>query len=484
MTEAAFNITDIIGNFSEEKKKYIRCWDVDDYRKFSPGEKLVDLFLETAKPEDGDTVVDWGCGTGRAAKLLHDAGMDVTAVDFAYNCLDSDVKAELGEDFRFIERDITEPVSMPSKYGFCTDVMEHIPPEDVDKVLRNILNNSQHVFFQISTQKDHFGAHPEIARNGEREHLHLTVWNYSTWLKKFVEHGVIVNHSNDLGGAVIFYVTGFGTIDLDNLVGVVNIPKEKQLENMEANSKLGFPNLQPHQKTDIEVMILAGGPSLNDFEDEIYDKRMDGMPLITVNGTYNWAIERGLSPSLQMVIDGRPHNSRFTRQHELTKTTKYVIASQCDPSVFEGLPKDRTYIWQVSDAEAANKFYGKKFDDWWPIHGGSTVTTRALVALQLLGYSKFHVYGLDSCVREEEHHAYEQKENDPQMKRLLKVTLGAGTEFEKDFMVAPWMVNQFRDFEKMIGTVLKDCQMIVYGDGLIASYLRASAEADVKLEET
>ena len=110
---------------------------------------------------------------------------NATLVDFAINCLDPDVKdlidSGLDDWISFVEHDLTQPIDLRSDYGFCCDVMEHIPEEDVDAVLTNILQNSLHVFFQISTVEDHFGhAIDEIG-----DHLHLTVKPYTWWLKKF-----------------------------------------------------------------------------------------------------------------------------------------------------------------------------------------------------------------------------------------------------------------------------------------------------------
>ena len=485
------------GRFSDEKVKYVKCWGVDDYRKYSPGEGLVDDFLEAAKPNKGDTVVDWGCGTGRASKRLYEAGLDVTMVDFAHNCLDDEVKALLESDtedrIRFIEKDLAlDEVEIPSKYGFCTDVMEHIAPEDVDTVLDKIIKNSEHCFFQISTMPDHFGGHPDIAEDGEKVHLHLTVWNYQAWLKKFVEHTVIIHRSNDLQNAVVFFLTGYASPDLNKLIGAVNTPMTKLIENMEENSKLGVKQLQPHQPNDLEVIVLAGGPSINEFEEEIREKRESGMPLVTMNGSYDWAIKHGLKPSLQAIIDARECNSRFVRQVEgVTDETRYLIASQCDPSVFAAVPHDRALMWQVTlepEAEAeVNRLYGEKFVDWLPIPGGSTVALRALCALQALGYRKFHIYGLDSCLPESgfEHHGYEQPENDHQKSTWIWVTLGAGTEWEKKFRCNTWHIVQANDFRGMANRVLQHSKLIVYGDGLIAHWLKASAgQPDVELETT
>jgi hypothetical protein len=204
----------------------------------------------------------------------------------------------------------------------------------------------------------------------------------------------------------MFYLTGWGDDPINWDGGHVNTPIEEIKANMAENSKLlkkGAQNVLPHEANDLEIMLLGGGPTLNDFEDDIREKREAGIPLVTTNGSYNWAIERGLAPSLQLVIDAREHNHRFTKLTEgLTDTTKFVIASQCHPSVFEDLPLDRTYIWQVSISpelvDHVNEYYGEQYEDWYPAPGGSTVMLRAFPLLRMLGYHKLHVYGFDSCV--------------------------------------------------------------------------------------
>jgi 2-polyprenyl-3-methyl-5-hydroxy-6-metoxy-1,4-benzoquinol methylase len=81
----AEELAKILPEYTEEQKKYIKCWDHEPYRRFSPGENCLETFVEAAQPAKGCTVIDWGCGTGRAALKLHEHGLDVTAVDFAYN---------------------------------------------------------------------------------------------------------------------------------------------------------------------------------------------------------------------------------------------------------------------------------------------------------------------------------------------------------------------------------------------------------------
>jgi hypothetical protein len=158
-----------------EVEKYERMWSHSGYRDFAPGEASATLFLDVVKP-DGP-VIDFGCGTGRGALRIAQAGHEITLVDFAGNCRDEAAKA-----LPFVKHDLTRPLDICAPYGYCTDVMEHIPTDDVEDVIRNIMDSANTTFFQISTVHDSFGeviGHP----------LHLTVRPHEWWRQKFIELG-------------------------------------------------------------------------------------------------------------------------------------------------------------------------------------------------------------------------------------------------------------------------------------------------------
>jgi hypothetical protein len=162
-----------------EKDLYRLMWQYDTYRVVAPGEDAVGTFMEVAKPVPGSMVIDFGCGTGRGSVALKKAGLNPLLVDFADNC--RDMEAIL---LPFLEADLTQPIPLSAPYGFCTDVMEHIPTDDVGKVLTNILASAETVFFQISTVPDNMGA--LIGRP-----LHLTVRDHLWWRNWMEEVGTI-----------------------------------------------------------------------------------------------------------------------------------------------------------------------------------------------------------------------------------------------------------------------------------------------------
>lgn len=160
----------------EEREKYQTMWADPRYSERSPGMRFLDDALQKLNIQPGASVVDLGCGTGRVAQALAEQGFDVTAVDIAPNaaaefsgmficaCL-----WELPENFRHFD------------YGFCADVLEHIPTEKISDTLQNIARVADTVYFQIANFECHMGEEHGL-------HLHLTVKPIGWWLEALSQH--------------------------------------------------------------------------------------------------------------------------------------------------------------------------------------------------------------------------------------------------------------------------------------------------------
>lgn len=452
-----------------EAEKYAQMWDRPEYRQAAPGEHIAPSFLQIARPKPGSTVIDFGAGTGRGALMLALLGnVRVEMLDFADNCLDEDVRNALttqAHALAFTRHDLNDPVPLAAEYGYCTNVLEHIPTDQVDRVLQNILRAAQHVFFQISCEDDKLGA-----LIGEP--LHLTVQPYAWWLKKLQALDCVVHWSHDAGTHCLFYVTAWqGGAELVK-VGVLNHAIEACAENVRTNTAAGWQQVMPHETNDIDVMILGGGPSLDQHEQKIRELRADGVKLIALNGAYQWCLDRGITPSAQVIVDARPLNARFTRN--VVDGCKYLIASQCDPAVLEGLPRDRTYLWHTS-AEDFKEILDAAYPVWFGIPGGSTVLLRAIPLMRMLGYRKFHLFGCDSCVVSDKHHAYQQPENDGVP--VFDVIVGGRT-----FKCHPWMATQAQEFVDLIKVFGDEIEIEVHGDGLLRHILIHGADVAANMQ--
>ena len=447
-------------------------WAHPEYRVVAPGEHLADLFIRLASPKTSETVYDFGCGTGRGAiRIQRRTGATVTAFDFTSGCLATEVAMQLNGRFQFKQHDLTKPFDVPvADYGFCTDVMEHIPPQDVDAVIRNVTRAAEKVFFGISTEPDVMGA-----LIGEA--LHLTVQDAYWWHDKLTELDFRVDWSEVRDGAVFFYGSAYATGDDIMDLSRLNVAEDLVTANIRRNLDLGLQDLIPHQvQADQVVYLLAGGPSLADFEQKIIADGKAGLPIVTVNGTYNWLIERGVRPAAQVMVDAREFNKRFLEPH--IDTCKYLVSSQCDHEIVKTLPPAQTWLWHSGDSDLVKGVFNAYAEEtgtsreWFPVYGGSTVTTRALTLLAMLGFRKIEIFGWDSCLRGSTHHAYAQPENDGD--RVIDVFIGG-----KTFQCHPWMIVQANEFQRLVQRIyshIDGFEMVVHGDGLISHLLQHSAD--------
>jgi len=96
----------------------------------------------------------------------------------------------------------------------------------------------------------------------------------------------------------------------------------------------------------------------------------------------------------------------------------------------------------------------------------------------MLGFHNIHMYGFDSCLREDEHHAYAQPENDYGT-HPIPVSVGG-----RIFYCDPWMFSQATEWMEMIGLFGDEISLDVKGDGLIAHIIKTGAELTALEQES
>ena len=445
-----------------EKAKYEKAWAVPEYSRTSPGAKMVRPFLEICKPWKGLRVIDFGCGSGAASLKLADMGFQVTGVDHV------DVRKKGKKKYKFIQHCLWKKFDedIRADYGFCCDVMEHIPEDYVDAVLENMFCRVRHMFLNISFTQDNFGDHPDIA-----DRLHMTVRPYQWWKDKLEKYGQVMDGRDFMHSGIFHCKTGGKEM--------LTINREEAIEHLQNTLALNLPQVYGHQPQDRLTLLLAGGPSLNDFVDEIKEKREAGAALVTCNGTHDWAIEHGMIPSIQFLTDGRQFNERFVRNPQ--EDCQYILNSICHPDVFKNLGYSTDPNWCAKQYQVRiwhggmypealmpiknRHYFGQNF---CIINGGSTVALRGLAILQTMGFRNIEAYGFDGCYGSA--HAYDQPENGGE--QTYPVTI-AGREFQ----CSAWQVAQAQHFiDNVRGGVLNDISLVVHGDGLIAWIIQAGAD--------
>ncbi|WP_424975166.1 class I SAM-dependent methyltransferase [Dinoroseobacter sp. S124A] len=127
-------------------------------------------------------IFDYGCGQART-------------VDWLAKIFDA-------EAYRYDPGlpDHAERPEVTADLVICTDVMEHIPLEDVDRVLAEIRSISPHAFFNISCVKA-----AEILPNGEN--AHCTVRPARWWATRLGAHFDIVRKTRSFTPNSVCLVT-------------------------------------------------------------------------------------------------------------------------------------------------------------------------------------------------------------------------------------------------------------------------------------
>ena len=258
---------------------------------------------------------------------------------------------------------------------------------------------------------------------------------------------------------------------IPEIVCEVNEDKDKIRENIKSNISLNLPQVRPYETQWEKVVgIVLGGTTLNETFSDLLEKRRNGMPVITVNGSHKYCMDRGLTPSGMLMLDSREFNNRFV--YPLVEDCKYFISSQCHPSVFENLKDNKVWIWHCAGDDNLDLLKETYGEDYYPIMGGATVALRAVHLLRMLGFHKFEMYGFDSCINGD-HHAYEQPENDGEA--VLDVMVSG-----KEFKCTAANYHQAKEFVDMISKTGEHYDLAVHGDGLISHIIKNPDSLKIK----
>lgn len=257
-----------------------------------------------------------------------------------------------------------------------------------------------------------------------------------------------------------------GMHKLDGISVSTATSTDKIIENIKENIKLTIPAIHNDKnwREGMPIAIVGGGPSLKTELENLRKCKY----IMACGSVHDYLMSKGIVPTWTVVCD-----PDLIMQSYLTRVdqdcTKFLIASQCDPSLFEYFKEKgaNVTIWHLNGDKFDVSVYG---NNQIAIGGGCTVGTRAMVIAMGMGFFNLHLYGMDTALTNQEHHAYEW--NDPTIEKIHDTH---DIQLEIDgpkFTIAGYHLGQLFDIRALMSQYANRMQLTVHGESFLAYYMR------------
>lgn len=214
------------------------------------------------------------------------------------------------------------------------------------------------------------------------------------------------------------------------------------------------------------VAVVGGGPSLSNHLEELSKEKF----IIACGSVHDFLVKNRINPEYCIVCDPDPIMADYLQL--VNFYTTYLIASQCDKKIFDITKGKKRYLWHsIGDKEFNNEMFDG-MDDCIP--GGCTVGTRAILCAIGMGYKKLNLYGMDSCLDGDKHHAYEfENPNAEKLGDIYEIKL---EHSDRTFRLAGYMMMQVKEFQQILLDYANVLEFKVIGDGVLAEISRISSK--------
>lgn len=193
-------------------------------------------------------------------------------------------------------------------------------------------------------------------------------------------------------------------------------PSTIAYENIKENLKLKLhklehlPEFQKVKGHDTPIAIVGGGPSLKKHLKELRQFKT----IIACGSVHDYLMSEGIIPTYATICDPDPVSLNYYKK--LHTEVKYLISSGFDHKSIKHFKDHQLVLWHCHstdyNVEEIEKIEGTTYH---AVSGGCTVGLRSINISILMGYSNIHLFGFDSCMSDEECHAYsvsaEEKES-------------------------------------------------------------------------
>lgn len=400
-----------------------------DYGSY--GHKWKWRVYEVAEKYSCHTLLDYGCGKSTLAKVLKN-------LNYRYLTITEYDPAIEGK---------TETV--PSDLVVCTDVLEHIEPENLNNVLQHIQKMTKKVlFFCISTR-----LAGKVLSDGRNPHLSLhTALDWQNKLDQYFKIDYTELGEDYIVGAAaprIYQIDSFNTFSV--------LDESERLNNVRLNVVKTLRRLpskiEPHGR---EASLVCFGPSLKSSWMNIPIDQYSGDDIFTVSGAHQFLIDRSIKPNGHIDCDPRAYKSE--QMGTPVEGVKYWVASCVDPTYVEKLrPFDLT-LWHLWNGEPSAPVLDEIEPGSWALQGGGCIGLRALALLYTQGYRKIKIHGMDCSQSEDDTHAG---------KHLGKFQTPIQVRYKDRWFKTTGALASYAQQFFTLRDALQDAKFSLYGDGLL-----------------
>lgn len=276
-------------------------------------------------------------------------------------------------------------------------------------------------------------------------------------------------------GDVIAKVYKGNFVKLQDVETNAATPSSVAYANIKKNIKRKLPKLEdlPEYRKikghDNPIALVGGGPSLKNNLDELRKFKT----IIVCGSPHDYLISNNIIPTYAAICD--PDSLSINYYKTPHPKTKYLLSTGIDEKIIDHLLYYPVVLWHCHSNDYDKKeieiMEGKEYH---AISGGCTVGLRSINIAIMLGYTNLHFFGFDSCMSDEECHAYAvSQEERTSFGKLYPVKLrdlvkddgeGPGDRVYKCLGYQLAQANNFKEFYLNFGKIFTPT---FHGDGLL-----------------
>lgn len=244
------------------------------------------------------------------------------------------------------------------------------------------------------------------------------------------------------------------------------IPLSVRDEQIRLNVRRISGRIEQGEPKSEPVAIVGFGASLKKTWREV--KKFQ--TIISVSGAHKFLLSKGITPNFHVEVDPREHKVELLGEPH--KDVIYLPASCCHPKYIKHIQQSGAEIklWHVFAMDGESEQVIPKGE--WSLTGGCDVGMRAMTIARFLGYTDFHIFGLDGCIDKTGSHA----DAHPNALKKTNPTVYEGITYQTTPSLLESAKQVFHELDQMPDVTAK-----FYGHGLTQAmaknYVRKTTHA-------